>query len=764
MWMEKHKMNDREYYTGEVGYANLPDGKGKLYEYGTDRLVYEGWFRNGKFFGQGTYYTAEGQVQSGEYKNGRRHGHFKVTDSEGPVFEGEFVNGIRSGIGTLFFRDGHRLEVNWVNDKAHGHGREIWPNGDVFEGEWLENDVTGKGTFFRSNGVIEEVEVLEGGEYKVLNRYQKVADTSKTETAPEVRENLPKEELPVPAFDAADADKYLTVAETTGNDNCSAEVAQYFSGIVGMAGVKKQLDSIYKRFKIDALRTQKLGVSAGKKGYYFIITGNPGTGKTTVARIIGTMLYNTGVLPANTFVEVDRSGLVGEYIGATAQKTTKAIDSARGGTLFIDEAYSLFRKDNERDFGTEAIETLLKDMEDHRGEYCVVMAGYKEPMQEMMKYANQGLASRFDYQIEIPDYSEEELLDILVTMAAKQHFRIKKEARQVILHQIKKEKVDSTFDNARYARRLLDRAIEHQADRLSSRIEDITEKDLQELYPEDFGTIETDADSLENSLAKLDNLIGLDNVKASVHALADYMAVQIESEKRGLATAGGSISMNMVFTGSPGTGKTTVARLVGEIYYHLGLLKRKDVFVECTRADLVGRFQGETALRVKAAVQSAMGGILFIDEAYSLVNGEGDSFGMEAVTPLVAEIENNRENLAVILAGYTDNINDFLATNPGLKSRFSNYLEFKDYDREALSGIFNYEMTKRGYLLDISKEKLNPLIERRSAEPDFGNARGIRNLCDEVVMNHNSNLKRYDLRTVSDEVLMTITNADLPDR
>ena len=662
---------------------------------------------------------SEGIMKVRYYKSGETPSYL-----DGSVYEGELpqidLKFTRHGKGKLTLKDQTVYEGTFEMDKKNGVFKVTSPDGSEKFCEF-KNDV------------------------QVSTIYKKDNNTAEAE----------------PAVSTENSDPRFLHVSFEENDQYSADLREHFRDIIGMHSVKKQLDAMYRRFKIDSMRQLALGVSASKQGYYFIITGNPGTGKTTVARIIGKMLYNMHLLPSDNFVEVDRSSLVGQYIGQTAPKTAEVIESARGGTLFIDEAYTLFKKDNEKDFGTEAIDTLLKDMEDHRGEYSVIMAGYAEQMSDMIRNANPGLASRFDHKIEIEDYSPDELVKILVLMAENRHFHIRKEAESVILSRINREKVDDTFDNARFARRLLDEAIETQAMRLSENLDDLNMEDLQILEARDFGETETNLSTLEDTLERLNHLIGLSSVKEEVQNMVRAIRIQNESRKRGLAIANNPIPLNMVFTGNPGTGKTTVARLLGEIYYHLGLLKRPDVFVECVRADLVGRYQGETAIKTKEVVHRALGGVLFVDEAYSLVSGDNDSFGQEAVNTLVSEIENNRDNLAVILAGYSKEMEEFLDTNSGLRSRLSRVIEFEDYTVEELCEIFGYDMKKRGYALNYDAEVLKARMVSESEKKDFGNARGVRNLCDKVIATHNNRINHMDIGSLDNEALITITDADL---
>lgn len=544
-----------------------------------------------------------------------------------------------------------------------------------------------------------------------------------------------------------------------------AIIREAFEGLIGMDSVKKELISFYNIARLEKLREQQLGLEKNtSRAYNFVLYGNPGTGKTTVARMIGKVLYALGIRENDSFMEVDRSKLVSQYIGETAVQVQNILKEIKGGTLFIDEAYNLYKNGDEKDFGREAIDTLLKDMEDHRSEYSVIMAGYRMPMMDMLNHANPGFRSRFTYHINIPDYGEEELLAIAENIAKSHNYVIEENGREAIKKRIAKEKIDETFGNARFMRTLIDEAEANLANRLAKMVH-FTQDDLTTLRAEDFFQDESHGKNLEELLEELEHLIGLHEVKETVQTLLDTISVQKDMEELGISTGNDIGTLHMSFKGNAGTGKTTVARLLGKILGEMGILKRGDVFVEVKREDLVGQYQGHTAAKVKDVVRSAMGGVLFIDEAYALVNGEGDSFGKEAVNALVAEMENHRDSLVVILAGYTSDMDRFLAENQGLRSRVTRDLFFEDYTLDEMVQIFRKTAKDGGFCIapELDADVAELLLEESQKTNDFGNARGVRNVFEKVKLGRARRIsaaKRSGVKLLKEDYI-TITKEDL---
>lgn len=246
-----------------------------------------------------------------------------------------------------------------------------------------------------------------------------------------------------------------------------------------------------------------------------------------------------------------------------------------------------------------------------------------------------------------------------------------------------------------------------------------------------------DKKTLQDLLDELNALVGLEKVKNKVHDLIVYQKVQKMRREKNLHSA--KNTLHMAFTGNPGTGKTTVARIVGRIYKHIGLLS-KGHFVEVSRTDLIAGYQGQTALKVKRVIKQAKGGVLFIDEAYSITeNDHSDSYGKECLTELTKALEDYRDDLVVIVAGYTEPMNKFFESNPGLKSRFNTFIEFDDYNPDELDKILVFMCKNNDYVLDEDvEEKIHLYFEQQTEKKDenFANGRLVRNIYDDLVMNH----------------------------
>lgn len=246
-----------------------------------------------------------------------------------------------------------------------------------------------------------------------------------------------------------------------------------------------------------------------------------------------------------------------------------------------------------------------------------------------------------------------------------------------------------------------------------------------------------DTRTLQDLLDELNALVGLEKVKSKVQDLIVYQKIQKMRREQNLHSA--KNTLHLAFTGNPGTGKTTVARIVGRIYKQIGLLSRGH-FVEVSRTDLIAGYQGQTALKVKKVIEQAKGGVLFIDEAYSITeNDHTDSYGRECLTELTKALEDYREDLVVIVAGYTEPMNQFFESNPGLKSRFNTFIEFDDYSSNELDEILVSMCKNNDYILtDEVKKKIHFYFEQQTSSKDksFSNGRLVRNLFDDLVMNH----------------------------
>ena len=282
----------------------------------------------------------------------------------------------------------------------------------------------------------------------------------------------------------------------------------------------------------------------------------------------------------------------------------------------------------------------------------------------------------------------------------------------------------------------------------SDPIEEVSSADFEGKIVD--GTPE-DAATLEELLAELDGLIGLQSVKRNVHSLLHLQSIQMEREARGLPRI--PMSNHLVFTGNPGTGKTTVARMIARIYKKIGLLS-KGTFVEVDRSGLVAGYVGQTAIEVSNVLDSAKGGVLFIDEAYALANGVGGDYGMEAIETLLKRMEDEREDLVVIVAGYPKLMERFISSNPGLRSRFSKKIFFPDYTPEELLDILQYMVKKNGFIisepaLDFAYEVLEKKYNTRTE--DFANAREVRNFFESAIVSQADRL--YGKENITDEEL-----------
>lgn len=522
------------------------------------------------------------------------------------------------------------------------------------------------------------------------------------------------------------------------------EHEEKLNALIGLESVKTSIQKI-KAYSIANKGNSNLNL-------HMCFYGNPGTGKTEVARIIAGILHENGILPTNKVVETDRSGLVAGYVGQTALKTLEMVEKAMGGVLFIDEAYSLVQSEG-GDYGHEAVAALIKAMEDYRGKFCVILAGYRNKMKDMIA-SNPGFQSRIQFELDFQNYSREELRSIADLMLSKMQYKMSERAMDRILDITDILRKNENFANAREMRNILEQVVMCQNLRCAGTKEKMLEIVDVNRYIKDSGlTLPVSSQSIIlTNEEQLDHLVGLASVKRMVKKIKAYAKRNQSSD---------DFNMHMCFYGNPGTGKTEVARIISGLLYDAGVLPEAKL-VETDASGLIGKYVGETAPKTQAKINDAMGGVLFIDEAYALTetsggDGVSSGYGDEAISVLLKEMEDKRGKFCVILAGYKEQMQKLLSSNPGFASRIQFSLDFPDYSREELMQLADVFLSKKQYeIASDAMEKLLDVTEYFRQNDDFANARTLRNILDQVIMNQN-------LRAEDDEEDRTVILSDVED-
>lgn len=504
--------------------------------------------------------------------------------------------------------------------------------------------------------------------------------------------------------------------------------------LIGLKPVKETLERIL------SAAANPLAFKAQVGPGHYIFSGNPGTGKTTVARLVGEILRSEGLLRRGHLVEVKKADLVSQNVGETPIKAMGKFEEALDGVLLFDEAYELINEDAvseskfKSSFDEEAYTALLKFMEDNRHRVCVICAGYKNGMEKFLD-ANPGMRDRFTETIDFPDYNESELFEILkhilketTALTPTDEYL---EKSKIILANMPNEAASEfkQFANARSVRLYVEESIK-QATYRAHDTQIIDAEDIPEKYKEiDLGALKMR--ELQNiAWEKLDKLIGLKEIK-------DLLRARIEHASR----AGGrnKVPGHYVFAGNPGTGKTEVARLMADILYANGLL-RTNKTIEIKPADVIGTHVGEAESLTLKKCQEALDGVLFIDEAYTLVNVSDNSingkfsssYAEKVYEEIMKFMENHRQRICVIFAGYKKEMNIFLDANPGMRSRVSavNIIEFSDFSDDDLIEIMALMITKNEkfhiVLNEDFKKATRKIFPTMRKEKNFGNARAIR--------------------------------------
>ncbi len=481
-----------------------------------------------------------------------------------------------------------------------------------------------------------------------------------------------------------------------------------FDQLVGLENVKETLHDI-------GLLCHNIENGEKAPFLHMAFKGNPGTGKTTVARFVARLLSSMHVIKRNIVVEVMTSDLLGQYLGQTAPKVESKLKEAEGGILFIDEAYLLNPSTGVKSnsYREECIGTLIKGME-ARTNPVIIFAGYPDEMDELLK-SNPGLRSRIGYVVDFEDYSDDQLVEIFVNRCVKEGYDYNEQTLEAVKQKITALRYEDSFGNARTVENIFSQAV----------IECLRADAESRMILAEHIKIRKDIRSYEELQEELDSKVGIVAAKKIIteQVLSNRFC---KEQKKKLPS-----SNNMVFVGNPGTGKTTIAKLFSELLFSVGVAKSPRTKMVSAK-DLYAQ---NVAEKMNEICRETMGGVLFIDEIYMLQSTP--YVCTEVVSVLLDILENKKEDLTVILAGYEKEMEQFLQENPGLRSRFPITVHFDDFNKEELYQIFEQNCADGGMKVDPeAKQKFEEVIELEMKKDNFSNGRTVRNIYEQAFRNH----------------------------
>lgn len=666
--------------------------------------------------------------------------------------------------------DGHYIEANSCSMRqlTAENGSAMWfdritTNADEFEAYveassltvgWLESPEEGPScVLFKDNA---QVEV--GSNHIVLSDLD---DPEEMSEQVQVLAQVPMDRTEEPSPAESEIESGLDDMDpTTSDDRAQSEMEplDQLNALTGLSTVKEQIETFTRMVQFNQLR-ERQGLKSTGLTMHSLFLGNPGTGKTTVARLLGKSLFASGAIDEDKFVEVSRRDLVGEHLGASANLTHKVLESARGGVLFIDEAYSLYQKDN-NSFGQEAVDTVLTYMENNRADIVVIFAGYSDRMQDFLGM-NPGLKSRVPNRFDFEDYTPEEIALIGYESLLNDDYTVDEPLyRRVVA---RKYGQSSDKSNGRWVRNFNEDLVKVMARRVfstsSTDPEDLTHITEEDVYNLGGGDLARKEQNVELLLDQLDALTGLANVKQWVRKLVNR--VKVDQQRMELDGSVSRPTYHMAFVGNPGTGKTTVAKLIAQLFYNLGILETSTV-KEVDRTQLIGRWIGHTEEITSKAIDEAMGGVLFVDEAYQLnVENSTNDFGKQAIETFMTRLENDRDKFVAIFAGYTENMDSFLGANPGLRSRIPLRIEFPDYLPGEIAKIVVKQLAQR-WLFDETVVAGVVVQAYTALEPkDRSNGRWARNFVEQLETEQIEYLASHGvsggaLKRIPDEVVQSL--------